>query len=175
MSLVKGTSVRVCHVIPQYIVPDISSCSRSSVEQYILPHASDCRFPVVAKPSACAGSFAVLKAHDMTELSEAVSSYYSSLPAYLDSVGLGPTSDCATGGMVVEELVVGKEVSLRIASKVTDVYIFPCIACSQMQACDSQYDPSTRWMQTTSLFRNCIYCPWVVTQSQLPQPISKVL
>lgn len=84
-------------------------------------------FPVVAKPSGCAGSFSVMRADDMSQLAAVTSAYYDALPAYLEQLQLGATSTCATGGMVVEELITGQEVGV--------VHHANCCCCSCCCCC----------------------------------------
>jgi hypothetical protein len=76
-----------------------------------------CRFPVIAKPNACGGSFSVLKATNIDELSAAVKSFYDGLPTYLESAGLTSQSACALGGMLVEEMIHGVEVSIHLMTQ----------------------------------------------------------
>ena len=64
--------------------------------------ASLVHFPVVVKPVGCAGSFAVTRAEDLTQLVEAVREFKRTLPAYLDTCGLSGDSTAATGELVLD-------------------------------------------------------------------------
>jgi len=96
-------------------------------EQLAKIEAAGLRFPVVVKPSGCAGSFAVTRADDMQQLAAATRAYYDCLPAYLEQLQLGPTSTCATGGMVVEEFVRGQEVDVDCVV-VEGQLLFACVS-----------------------------------------------
>ena len=71
---------------------------------------SVCRYPLVIKPAGCAGSYSVVRADTPQQLTDAVAGYYEGLPAYLAAVGLPETSTCGSRGLLVEEMMCGREV-----------------------------------------------------------------
>ncbi|KAJ9513708.1 hypothetical protein QJQ45_015466 [Haematococcus lacustris] len=71
-----------------------------------------CRYPVVVKPAATAGSYCVTCAHNRAQLVEAVNQFWARLPAYLARMGHGADSESSTSGMIVEELLAGSEVDV---------------------------------------------------------------
>ncbi|GAX83253.1 hypothetical protein CEUSTIGMA_g10679.t1 [Chlamydomonas eustigma] len=95
-------------------------------------------FPVVAKPIGCGGSYSVTRANNIHELAASYDSFRDGLPTYLEEFSLSPNSLCATGGMLVEELLSGQEVDIDCVV-LHGQLLFACISdnhpCKQQQDC----------------------------------------
>ncbi len=91
----------------------VTSMRHSKLTNALVLCASSHRYPVVAKPTQCAGSFSVVRCDTPSDLATASNRYFSALPQYLASFGLpADASTTSQWGMIVEELVVGAEVDI---------------------------------------------------------------